>query len=174
MPENLGLVIGLLCGCFFVLVFIGVGAFLIFQSIRSQRKAESSRAWPAIAGRLIDAQVSHHTSTDSDGDTSHHYTPKIRYSYQVAGQYYEGNKIGFGFQQSYSSQAKAQAALSRFPPSGEVSVYYDPQNPAEAVLERKAGGSTASWMIGIVFLVIGLCLGCPGMVTLLVASLSAS
>jgi hypothetical protein len=52
-------------------------------------------------------------------------------------------------------------------------VFYDPNNPADAVLERKAGGSNVSLMIGVVFLVIGLCLGCPLLAALLVASLSS-
>jgi hypothetical protein len=173
MSENLGLVIGLLCGGFFVLVFIGVGALLVYQSIRSRKKAETSQSWPATTGQITDAHVSHHTSTDSDGDTSDHYSPKVRYSYQVAGQSYEGNKIGFGFQQSFGNASKAQAAITRYPVGGQISVFYDPNNSADAVLERKAGGSNASLMIGVVLLIIGLCMGCPGLAALLIASLSS-
>jgi len=171
MSENLGPVIGLLCGGFFVLVFVGAGGLLIYQSIRSRKKAESSQSWPATTGHITDAHVSHHTSTDSDGDTSDHYSPKVRYTYPVAGTTYEGDKIGFGFQQSFGNASKAQAALTRYPVGGQISVFYDPNNPADAVLERRAGGSNVSLMIGIVFLVIGACLGCPGLVALLIASL---
>jgi hypothetical protein len=153
--------IGLLCGGLFILVFAAAGVFLIIQSIRSRKKAETSQSWPATSGQITDARVEHHTSTDSEGDRSDHYTPKVSYTYQVLGQAYEGNKIGFGFQQSFGSQGKAQAALTRFPVGGQATVYYDPNNPAEAVLERKAGGSTVSLILGIVFLVISLCLGCP-------------
>jgi hypothetical protein len=117
--------------------------------------------------------VSHHTSTDSDGDTSDHYTPKVKYTYQAIGQEYEGDKLGFGFQQSFGSQSKAQAALARFPVGAQVTVYYDPNNPAEAVLERKAGGSTLSLVLGIIFIVVSLCLGCPGLVALVLAPWSS-
>jgi len=161
MEPSLGLFIGMLCGGMFILVFAGAGAFLIYQSIRSRQKAEVSQSWPATSGQITDARVAHHTSTDSEGDRSDHYTPKVSYTYQASGQTYEGSKIGFGMQQSFGSAAKAQATLARFPMGGQVAVYYDPNNPAEAVLERKAGGSTMSLILGIVFLLVSLCLGCP-------------
>jgi len=161
MELSLGLIIGGLCGGLFILVFAGAGVFLIYQSIRSRQKAEASQGWPATSGQITDARVAHHTSTDSEGDRSDHYTPRVSYTYQVSGQTFEGSKIGFGMQQSFGSAAKAQAALTRFSMGGQVAVYYDPNNPAESVLERKAGGSTMSLILGIVFLVISLCLGCP-------------
>jgi hypothetical protein len=161
MASNLGSIIGMLCGGLFILVFAGAGVFLIYQSIRSRQKAEASQGWPATSGQITDAGVGHHTSTDSDGDRSDHYTPKVSYTYPVSGQTYEGSKIGFGMQQSFGNPGKAQAALARFPVGAQVPVYYDPNNPAEAVLERKAGGSTVSLVLGIVFLLVSLCLGCP-------------
>jgi len=174
MSQSLVPLIGVFCAGLFILVFAAAGVFLIYQSVRSRQKADASRSWPATSGQVTDAQVAHHTNTDSDGDTSEHYTPKVSYTYQALGQEYQGNKIGFGFQQSFGSSAKAQAALARFPVGGQVTVYYDPNNPSEAVLERKAGGSTLSLVLGIIFIVVSLCLGCPGMVALLLAPWSSS
>ncbi len=174
MSQNLVPLIGLFCGGLFILAFVAAGVFLIYQSVRSRKKADASQAWPATTGQVTDAQVTRHTSTDSDGDTSVNYIPKVSYTYLVLGQEYQGDKIGFGFQQSFGSSAKAQAALERFPVGGQVAVFYDPDNPAEAVLERKAGGSTLSLVLGIVFIVISVCLGCPGLVALFLAPWSTS
>lgn len=172
MSVNLGPMIGLLCGGLFVLVFAGIGAFLIYQSVRGRQKADASQSWPSTSGQITEAHVSHHTSTDTDGDMSDHYTPKVKYTYQAIGQEYEGDKLGFGFQQSYNSQTKAQAALERFPVGGQVTVFYSPNNPAEAVLERKAGGSTLTLVLGIIFIAVSLCLGCPALVGLALTSWS--
>jgi hypothetical protein len=166
MSENLGPVIGLFCGGFFVLVFAGIGAFLIYQSVRGRQKADASQSWPSTSGQITEASVSHHTSTDSDGDTNDHYTPKVKYTYLAIGQEYKGDKLGFGFQQSFGSLPKAQAALARFPVGAQVTVYYDPNNPAEAVLERKAGGASMSLVLGIIFITVSVCLGCPALVGL--------
>jgi len=167
MAENMAPLIGVLCGGLFVLLFAGIGVFLIYHSIRSRRKAESSQGWPSTSGQVSEARVSHHTSTDADGDTQDSYSPEVRYHYQTGGQEYDGSKIGFGFQQSFNSRSQAEQALTRFPEGSQVTVYYNPANPAEAVLERKAGGSTLSLVLGIIFLLVGLCLGCSGLVFLL-------
>jgi len=166
MSANLGPILWLVFGGLFILVFAGLGAFLIYQSVRSRQKAEASQAWPATSGQVTEAHVEQSTSTDSDGDTSTSYTPTVSYTYRVLGQEYQGDKIGFGFQQSYGSPSKAQAALASFPVGKQVTVYYDPNKPADAVLERKASGSTPTLGLGIIFIAVSLCLGCPGLVAL--------
>ena len=66
----------------------------------------------------------------------------------------------FGLTTSYGQPAKAQAVLDQYPIDSTVNVYYDPNNPAEAVLERKAGGKVIGLVIGILFLFLSLCVAC--------------
>jgi hypothetical protein len=174
MSTTIGPLIGFLCGGFFILLFAGVGAFLIYKSFRDRKKADTSQTWPSTPGQITEARVVRSRRTDSEGDVDYSYAPAIQYTYQVGGQEYTGDNITFGFRQTFGSQAKAEAALARFPTGGQVTVYYDPNNPGEAVLERKAGGSTLSLVLGIVFLVISLCLGCPVLLYLLLGVWSTS
>lgn len=167
MSANLGPMMWLVFGGLFILVFAGLGAFLIYQSARSRQKAEASQVWPATSGQITEAHVSQSTSTDSGGATSTSFTPTVSYTYRVLGQEYQGDKIGFGFQQSYGSPSKAQASLASFPVGGQVTVYYDPNNPPDAVLERKAGGSMITLVVGIIFVIASLCIGCPVLVMLI-------
>jgi hypothetical protein len=151
----------------FVLVFSGIGAFLIYRSLQNRKRAEASQNWPSTQGIVAESRVTRSTSTDSEGDTSVSYSPHVEYSYRVGEQEYRGNDISFGLKQSYGSASKAEEMTSRYPAGGSVTVYYDSANPQKAVLERKAGGFGASLAIGIIFLLIGLCLACPGAVFLL-------
>ncbi|MBU2611188.1 MAG: DUF3592 domain-containing protein [Chloroflexi bacterium] len=137
---------------------------MLIKSFKDRKKAEASQGWPTTQGRIIEARVSESTSTDSDGDERTSYSPKVEYTYNVAGQEYKGDKITFGFTQGYGRYAKAQAALASYPLGAQVNVYYDPANPADAVLERKAGGNTLAMVLGIILLAISLCLGCPVLV----------
>ena len=173
MSTTIGPLIGFLCGGFLILLFAGVGGFLIYKSFRDRNKAEISQSWPSTPGQITEARVDRSRRTDSEGDVDYSYAPAIEYTYQVGGQEYSGHNITFGFRKSSSSHAKAEAALARFPIGGQVTVYYDPNNPGEAVLERKAGGSTLSLVLGIVFLVISLCLGCPVLFYLLTGAVSS-
>ncbi len=159
---------GLVCVGLFVLAFGGGGVFLIYRTRKNKQQADASQGWPATPGQILEADVQHNVSTDSEGDRRDSYTPRVRYSYRVNNADYTGDKIAFGFVSGYGSDSKARAALTRYPVGGQVSVYYDPANPGKAVLERKAGGSTAGMIIGIVFLVLGFCIGCPALVAILV------
>jgi hypothetical protein len=164
---------GLFCGGIFILAFAGAGVFLLVKSFKDRKKAETSQGWPATQGQIIAARISESTSTDSDGDRSTSYSPALEYTYNVAGQEYKGDKIAFGFTQGYGRYAKAQAALARYPLGAQVTLYYNPANPADAVLERKAGGSTISLVLGIIFILISICLGCPIIVMIGSSALSS-
>lgn len=172
MTNITGLLFGLICGGGIILLFAGIGVFLIYTSIKGRQKAGESQKWPSTAGQIIEARVTRSTHTDTDGDTSVSYAPYVRYTYQVAGQEYTGEKITFGFKQTHNQEQKAQQALARFPLGGQVSVYYDPANPAEAVLKRTAGGSTVSLVLGIFFLAVSACIGCPVVAMILYNTLS--
>jgi hypothetical protein len=153
--------IGIICGGGIILLFFAIGAFLLYNSFKGRQKAGESQRWPNTGGQITEARVTRSMHTDSDGDTSYSYEPHVRYTYQVGGREYFGEKITFGFKQTYSSESKALNVLARFPLGGQVNVFYNPANPEDAVLERTAGGSNISLVIGIVFILISLCIGCP-------------
>jgi len=165
--SNIGMLIGLFCVGIFVLAFGGVGVFLIYRTRKNKQQADASLGWPSTPGQILAADVQHGVSTDSDGDRRDSYSPRVRYSYHANNADYTGDKLGFGFVTGYGSESKARAALMKYPIGGQVTVYYDPADPGNAVLERKAGGSTAGLILGIVFLAVAFCLGCPGLIAIL-------
>jgi len=170
--SNMGLIFGLVCGGGFSLIFAGIGAFLLYKNNQSRKKASASQSWSSTTGQITEAHVNRSTSTDSEGDMSYSYSPAVQYTYQVAGQAYSGKNLTFGFTTGFSSSSKAEAIIARYPVGSQVTVYYDPANPGEAVLERKAGGSTASLVLGIIFLVVGLCIGCGTVAGVLLSVMS--
>jgi hypothetical protein len=161
MGDITGAIIMTVCGGFFFLVFLGLGIFLIYRTQQSKKKAQLSQNWPATQGQITDSHVSRSVDTDSDGSTSTAYSAQVAYTYQVLGQAYNGSKIAFGFNPSYSNQSKAQATAARYPVGSAVAVYYDPANPSDAVLERQASGSNVALILGIIFIVVGVCIACP-------------
>ncbi len=162
MPENfVPLLFALLCGGVFVLALVALGVFLIVYSMRSRKKAEASQSWPSTVGRITAAEVKQSVSRDDDDREHYAYYPSVEYEYQVAGQTYTGKRIAFGGTVATSNPNQAAAQLDRYPVGGEVTVYYNPEKPSEAVLERKAGGFAWGLAVGIVCLVLGACIACP-------------
>lgn len=161
MENNVPDLTGLLCGGVFILIFAAAGVFMIVSNLRARKKAEASQSWPTTQGQVTFTNVVEKTRTDSDGDTSTSYEPVIKYSYVAAGQEYTSDKVSFGFRQGYNSYGKAYRALGSYSAGVPVTVYYDPANPTDAVLERKVGSKMLTLVLGIIFLIISICLGFP-------------
>lgn len=122
--------------------FLVIGGFQLRQGLKTN-------GWPATAGRMIASEV-----TDFPG-TNHDYTVNVRYTYEVNGQKFEGDRLRYG-NKSYRSWASAKDEQLLFPPGKEVQVYYDPTTPNRSVLIKGIGFSWLALALGLMGLVIGL------------------
>jgi hypothetical protein len=146
----------------FPLAFSAGGLLLLVLGLRSRRKAEASKTWPTTSGRIVRAEVRRVQYTDyDDGDSSTYwrYYPLVEYEYRVGDQTYIGHRTAFT-EKAFTSEAGAQRQIARFPVGSEVMVYYNPEKPEEAVLERSAYGTSWFVAIGAVLLAVGFCSGC--------------
>lgn len=125
----------LLIGGIFTLVFGGIGVGFFLKYISSKRKAEASKNWPSTTGTIEASTITSNTSTDSDGFSSTTYAPVVVYSYNVMGSSFHTRRVGFGMEMS-GPQSGAYSIMSRYPMGKIVTVYYNPENPGEAVLEH--------------------------------------
>ena len=121
-----------------VVILIGAALFLGFGTVRQMaalRRAAASRRWPTTLGRILVSEVSSQFSTLAKVPGT--YVPRIVYEYRVGGQTYRGtryNLLGAGL----VNIEKAWARHRRLQDSTEVTVWYDPADPACAVLEPGA------------------------------------
>ena len=147
----------------FVLLFVGgfgaAGLFILWGYFRARRQAQASLGWPAVEGEILEAYVRREEETDADGEWRVTYFPEVRYAYRVLGQEYVGNQITFGGTLGGSSPARARAVVARYPEGERVTVYYNPDNPQEAVLERKVAAPWLLLVVGGAFLTAAVCIG---------------
>jgi hypothetical protein len=128
-----------------------VALLFIFLALRASRQAGASKNWPATTGKIIASGIEPRRS--SEGGTT--YVPVVQYQYVIDGRTYMGNRITFGNQVGYGWTNMAQKQVDQYPPGGNVAVFYNPNEPAMAVLERTGGASTKIyWGIAILMLVI--------------------
>ena len=141
-----------ICGGLIALFFGGLGLFLIIHSQRSKQKAQQSQSWPVAKGIITQTDIKVH-----EDDETLRYIPVLRYTYDVAGMIYEGKRVTFGSDVDFGSRKKAAEYLAAYPLDAEVSVYYNPDKPSEAVLQQVARKTTVGLVIGIVLLGISCC-----------------
>jgi len=135
------------------IITILVGLVFVVVSIVMRRKAQAAQTWPVAPGQILFCTVESHTSTDSDGDSSTTYEPKVEYSYAVMGTPMKGHRISYGAMGSNYKSARKIA--DQYPAGSAVSVHYNPEKTSEAVLETSARGGTMFMVVGILIMVVG-------------------
>lgn len=125
----------------FVLLILNV-IFLGILFFMRRRMAVVSQ-WPSTMGTVMMSTIDWRSSSES-GSTAY---PVVQYSYQVNGQAYQSTKLAPGPEVGGTG---AQKVVSKYPAGAQVMVFYDPQNPSDAVLERKA---PAQWLLGLILII---------------------
>ena len=158
--------IGFICAGLGIVAFFFIGVGILISGIRNRRKATASNRWPAAGGVITNAWINESRSTDEDGFTSTSYSARVEYQYAVGANTFTSRRISFGSTQSYSNRRKARKELEAYPVNSRVRVYYNPQNPEEAVLIRGTKGTMFGIIMGIIFILLSACFGCAGLFAL--------
>jgi hypothetical protein len=124
-------------------------AVLVGIIIATQRKVAQAKTWPAALGTVLFSTIEWRRS--NKGSAAY---PVVQYSYQVQGQGYQGRKIMPGPEVGGTG---AHKVVARYPIGTQVMVYYNPQNPSEALLERDTPGFVTIFWIVLIVLDLFLC-----------------
>ena len=114
--------------------------FIVF-GLFTMRETSRSRGWARIDGRVVTSNV-----TEFTGKSRTTWRPMVVYSYSVGSGRFMSTRIAFHSMASGNRNDAAKIA-ARYPAGSRVPVFYDPQDPEQAVLQP--GGNP--W----VFIVVG-------------------
>jgi hypothetical protein len=126
-------------GCTFLLmngIFLGI-------ILSTQRKMNAIQGWASTMGTVSNSYLQRRRS--SKGGSVNY--PVVQYSYQAGGQPYHGSKIAPGMAVGGTGAGRV---VQRYPAGAQVMVFYDPQNPSDAVLERKAPAQWIMWLVLVI------------------------
>ena len=116
-----------------IAVFVGFtflfDAILLGIIVYTQRKVAQARDWPSTMGTVMASAIIWRRSSNK-GSVAY---PSVQYAYQVMGRPYQGTKIMPGPDAGGSG---AHKIVERYPAGKQVQVYYDPNDPSTALLER--------------------------------------
>jgi hypothetical protein len=144
---------GLSANILIPLIFVVIGLVLIYVYFRSLAQVRASEGWSAAQGTVVESWVRRSDTTDNDGSVSSSFYPEVRYQYQVMGSEFQGEKITFGPKGGGNHYA-AEKVIAKYPSGASVKVYYQPDKPGNAVLERSVSGMLL--VFGILFVAAGI------------------
>ncbi len=139
MQNNTYLAIGIFgfVTLLFNVIFLGI-------IIATQRKVNAIKGWSSTLGTVLMSDIEWRRSSKG-GSTPY---PVVRYTYAVNGQTFQSNKRAPG---SEVGGTGARGVVAKYPAGAQVMVFYDPKNPSDAVLERRAPAQWVMWLIIIIF-----------------------
>lgn len=126
------------------LMILAAGLIVVFGEVAAVRELRRIRSWSQTEGRVQAFTV----SKSLVGDVF----PSISYRYEVNGKEYTGDVIRPGGRTSFRSRRTAKEMERTYIAGGPVTVYYDPERPADCCIDREetAGGKSAIfWGISI-------------------------
>ena len=115
-----------------ILLLAGFGIFMYRRSQQSNAYRQAAQSWPSTTGTVLMSSVQSRRSGQS-----YSTYPVVAYQYEVNGKQFQSQTIKAGEQyMSIRVLGEAQATAARYPVGAIVTIYYNPANPAESVLEK--------------------------------------
>src|SRR3954447_17143601 len=138
-----------------IIVLVG-GVFLAADYVRTRRLASASLRWPTASGRVthcdvIEEIVEEKTEHDNRPTTSklvHRYQVDLRYAYRVGKRDFIGTEVDWNGTMISGLREVAEEAAAKYRPGKSVQVYYDPDQPGQAVLEPASRRGARGPLVG--------------------------
>ena len=131
-----------------VIAFV-IGVIIYIVQLRQGLHADASRKWPTAAGTVTTSVL------EKSPGARWRYRVSLQYTYRVGGTDFLSNRIFWGGNEGRENHMASVADTYRA--GGKVRVYYDPHNPAQAVLDPAQNtGSRATALYAIAMMTLGL------------------
>jgi hypothetical protein len=135
------------------IVFLVLGVLATAGAIMSYRKTRQSQGWPTVPGRITASELTTETRTEYDDENRRSretimYGVSVRYDYVVGGKSFHNDRLYWADGIKSNSDRAARATVAKYPAGAEVTVYVNPADPNQALLEP---GTMKGVVLGGVF-----------------------
>jgi len=113
---------------------LGVGSIGVVGTARQLVRRQRSKSWPVAPGRITHSEMTVETKTSAKGESTM-YGARIAYTYAIGGVDHEGHQVDWLDDIKTNFDSPARKLVAKYPVGQVVNVYYDPADPATALLE---------------------------------------
>jgi hypothetical protein len=146
----------------FVAIFIGYGLYVLLDQMLELHRGKKSTAWPATQGIVTYSTMHEHIRLRDffNRRSKPAYSVEILYEYTDGTAKYECERLAFGIELHLVSRKEAEELADKYREGTEVVVYYNPDNPKDATLNKGILPKrfSAGWAYGLLAIGVGLLL----------------
>ncbi len=141
------------------LALAGMALVVGLLAFALQRQQAAARRWLGTQGEVIHSRLERFWAIDPGDDAGATWRrllmrADLEYAYTVAGVNYRGNRLALGGTFYASRAALVRGAARRYRAGEAVQVFYNPDDPSEAVLEPRAVGLGLLWGVAALLLAV--------------------
>ena len=130
-----------------ILLLLVLAALAPSAALPRYLRAKNSLQWPQAQGVITSSRLVLGQFKQTKG-----YRPEIQYRYQVGATEYFGSRRSFN-RPHLATHAASQSVIDAYPAGKTVAVFYDPKDPAFALLEPGlAGDMTMIYRMDLLFI----------------------
>jgi hypothetical protein len=137
-------------------VFIALALFFLWRALAGRRRVREAMNWQQTTGTVLSSEVETRRSRSGQSGYSTSYYPRVVYEYEVMGQRYRSNQFNLG-EVGLGFYNRVAAKVAEYPQGKMIDVYYNPNNPSEAVLERTSPRSKVFLFVVVFILALLAC-----------------
>jgi len=116
-------------------IVLAMGVFLLVERGTLLQRGLATEQWPEVQGQLLQAEF----TKVSSGRVRPGWRMILVYRYEVDGRSFESSWIRRNEPSRRLNSEEREQAEARFDPGSAISVYYNPEQPDQAVIETGFG-----------------------------------
>lgn len=140
------------------LLLVALGAAIVAVGLRQGSRARGTSGWTRTTARILESRVER--LEPSDEQAWERFALVLRYEYEARGRTRESRQVWIGSSAATPSDdpRALRRWVERFPAGQDAPVWFDPADPAQAVLVRELprGQVGVSLVVGAVLVAAGL------------------
>jgi uncharacterized protein DUF3592 len=111
-------------------IFVIVAPFAGYNFVMRFLEGQESTSWPTVEGTVTESSI----KESAPSATKRSYKPRVKYAYTVEDEKFSGDRIGM-HDVGYGTRLLAEDVLLHYQTGAKIQVHYDPDDPANALLE---------------------------------------
>ncbi len=117
------------------LIITAAIVFIAFYVKKENALQSDSSNWIGTSAVITSSKVRRDWDKNQ-GAAKTIYWFEVQYNYVVDDKTYQGKRYTFHGNPSFSNKSEAKKLLEKFPVGKKITIYYQPENPEEAVIKR--------------------------------------